>query len=164
MLCEVVKRNQPLLETYCFHTFQSLLREGSESINKLLVFTRYSGYPFRCAESLLNYRFMMMLRATFYQDPTSAFPEPLTLMSVQISSRDLIFVIWPVDIMHPRNYKKTDVRILDSGRFIFGPVQENASCPDWCERDPAFLRFQTRRFPFQKKKVSERRFQKEGCK
>ncbi len=48
----------------------------------------------------------MILRAAFYQDPTVAFLEPLTQMSVQIFSRDLIFVILPVNIMHPSNYNK----------------------------------------------------------
>ncbi len=51
----------------------------------------------------------MILRAAFYQDPTVAFLEPLTQMSVQIFSRDLIFVILPVNIMHPSNYNKLTV-------------------------------------------------------
>ena len=106
MLCEIVKRNQPLLETYCFHTFRSLFARRLWKYKQTTGFIRHFCYLFRCAKSLLHDGFLMILRATFYQDRTFAFLEPLTQMSVQIFSRDLTFVIWPVNIMHPRNYHK----------------------------------------------------------
>ncbi len=102
--------NRPTQATFTgdllFHTFQNFFSRRLRKYKQTTGFTIYSGYLFRRAKSLLNYRFPMILMATFYQDPTVAFLEPLTQMSDQTFSRDIIFVIWPVNIMHPRNYHK----------------------------------------------------------
>ncbi len=71
MFSKVVKRLQLLVENVMlFDTLDGLFPKGVQNDQETTGFIRYSRCLFRCAKTLLNQRFFMVWRATFYGKST----------------------------------------------------------------------------------------------